>query len=104
MSAEAISRDADITAELAGADFVALDDSEPTDEAAQAQLSAAIRIVKGNPSDEEIAALVAVLTAAASTASPVADARPSELWGTPASMHRTFTPFSPYSYAAANRF
>lgn len=104
MSAEAISRDTDIAAELADTEFDALAESASTDEAVQVQLRDAIRVVKGNPSDEEIAALVAVLTAAASAASPATDTRPSELWGTPVSMHRTFTPFSPYSYAATNRF
>jgi Acyl-CoA carboxylase epsilon subunit len=71
---------------------------------AAATLGEAIRVVKGNPSDEEIAALVAVLTAAAASAGPVADTRPPELWGSPAAMHRTFAPFSPYSFAASRRY
>lgn len=76
-----------------------------TDVAAEEHLRDAIRVVKGNPSDEEIAALVAVLTAAAASASkPVRDTRPPELWGTPASMHRTYAPSSPYSYAASLRY
>jgi hypothetical protein len=72
--------------------------------AAPSTLGDAVRIVKGNPSDEEIAALVAVLTAAAASADPVADTRPPELWGSPAAMHRTFAPFSPYSFAASRRY
>ncbi len=68
------------------------------------QLRDAIRIVKGNPSDEDIAALVTVLTAAASAATPAADNRPPELWGTPATMHRVHAPFSPYSFAASRRY
>ncbi|WP_084727966.1 acyl-CoA carboxylase subunit epsilon [Rhodococcoides yunnanense] len=68
------------------------------------ELLAAIRVVKGNPSDEEIAALVTVLAAASASSSTPAEKRPTELWGTPASMHRTHPPFSPYSYAASQRY
>ena len=69
-----------------------------------AAAASAIRIVKGDPSDEEIAALVAVLTAAQGSASAPADTRPVELWGSPVTMHRTFAPFSPYSFAASRRY
>ncbi|SNT34477.1 acyl-CoA carboxylase subunit epsilon [Rhodococcoides kyotonense] len=72
---------------------------------AVSELQAAIRVVKGNPSDQEIAALVAVLSAAAASSSaPVTDSRPPELWGDPSSMHRTFAPYSPYSFAASRRY
>ncbi|MET0195815.1 acyl-CoA carboxylase subunit epsilon [Rhodococcus sp. RS1C4] len=69
-----------------------------------AAAASAIRIVKGDPSDEEIAALVAVLTAAQSSGSAPADTRPAELWGSPVTMHRTHAPFSPYSFAASRRY
>ena len=62
------------------------------------ELAVALRIVKGNPSDEEIAALVSVLAAAAGSASPEGDGKPPETWGDPTRMHRQWAPFSPYSY------
>jgi len=71
--------------------------AEETAEASET--AAAIRVVKGNPSDEDIAALVTVLAAAAASAGdePI-DTRPPETWGDPARMHRQWAPFSPYSY------
>lgn len=64
-----------------------------------AETAAAIRIVKGNPTDEEVAALVSVLAAAASEAgAPEGDGKPPETWGDPTRMHRQWAPFSPYSY------
>ncbi len=49
--------------------------------------------------DEQIAALVAVLAAAAASAGEdVSDTRPPETWGDPTRMHRRWAPFSPYSY------
>lgn len=63
-----------------------------------------IRIVRGKPTDADVAALVAVLSAAQSSSSVTEDSRPPELWGTPSSMHRTFAPFSPYSYQASGRY
>jgi len=59
-----------------------------------------IRVLKGNPDDVELAALVAVLTAAASAApaGPLTSARPPETWGDPTLMHRGTPPFSPYAY------
>ena len=74
-----------------------------TDAAASADVQGAIRILAGNPTDQDIAALVTVLTSAASAPTPV-DSRPPELWGTPASMHRTYVPSSPYSFAASLRY
>lgn len=70
-------------------------------EAAPAAESAPFaRIVKGNPTDEEIGALVAVLSAAAAAGSgePQGDGKPPETWGNPTRMHRQWAPFSPYSY------
>lgn len=62
------------------------------------EVAVALRIVKGNPSDEEIAALVSVLAAAAGAAAPEGDGKPPETWGEPTRMHRQWAPFSPYSY------
>ncbi|NGP03959.1 acyl-CoA carboxylase subunit epsilon [Rhodococcus sp. 14C212] len=70
----------------------------PVAETAAPEAPAAIRIVKGRPSDVEVAALVAVLAAAAGSAAPAADDRPRETWGDPTRMHRRTAPFSPYSY------
>ncbi|PTR31605.1 acyl-CoA carboxylase epsilon subunit-like protein [Rhodococcus sp. OK519] len=57
-----------------------------------------ITVVKGNPTDEEIAAVVTVLCAAAAAGEPVADSLPPETWGAPTRMHRGRAPFSPYSF------
>lgn len=59
-----------------------------------------IRIERGNPSDEEIAALVCVLTAAAGSGAAPADDRPLDMWGRPTLMHRGTAPFSPYAFPA----
>ncbi|WP_245154438.1 acyl-CoA carboxylase epsilon subunit [Rhodococcus sp. 1R11] len=67
-------------------------------------MSAAIRVVKGNPTDEDVAALVAVLTAAQNDSASSVDSRPRELWGAPSSMHRGFAAQSAYSYAASGRY
>ncbi|MET7772336.1 acyl-CoA carboxylase subunit epsilon [Nocardia sp. NPDC005366] len=56
-----------------------------------------IRIIKGSPSDAEIAALVCVLSAAANGAA-VSDNGPSDAWGRPTLMHRGTSPFSPYAF------
>ncbi|MDZ7932375.1 acyl-CoA carboxylase subunit epsilon [Rhodococcus sp. NPDC076796] len=64
---------------------------------------AAVRVVKGNPSDEELAALVTVLTAAQSGSESTGDSRPRELWGSPELLHRRFAAQSAYSYAASGR-
>ncbi|MFC9514202.1 acyl-CoA carboxylase subunit epsilon [Nocardiaceae bacterium NPDC056970] len=59
-----------------------------------------ITVVKGNPTDAEIAAVVTVLCAAAAAASgePAGDGLPPETWGAPTRMHRGHAPFSPYSF------
>jgi hypothetical protein len=76
--------------------------AEANDEAVSAT-PAAVRVVKGNPSDEELAALVAVLTAAQGGSESAGDSRPRELWGSPELLHRRFAPQSAYSYAASGR-
>ncbi|WP_029897831.1 acyl-CoA carboxylase subunit epsilon [Nocardia brasiliensis] len=55
------------------------------------------RVLKGNPSDEEIAALVCVLSAAAEDAA-VGPSGPTDMWGRPTFMHRGTSPFSPYAF------
>ncbi|NMM84137.1 hypothetical protein B2J88_07155 [Rhodococcus sp. SRB_17] len=57
-----------------------------------------IKIVKGSPSDVEIAALVSVLAAAAGGGSAPAETVPTETWGDPTQFHRTRAPYSPYAY------
>ncbi|EME14749.1 acyl-CoA carboxylase subunit epsilon [Rhodococcus triatomae] len=56
-----------------------------------------IKVLKGNPSDVDIAAIVAVLAAAGSAATPV-DTAPADHWGEPTRMHRVRAPFSPYAF------
>lgn len=60
-----------------------------------------IKIIKGNPSADEIAALVAVFAAAGSGAAATDSGLPPESWGAPRRMHRRPEPFSPYSYPNA---
>ncbi|MDV7352687.1 acyl-CoA carboxylase subunit epsilon [Rhodococcus oxybenzonivorans] len=58
-----------------------------------------VTVIKGSPTDEEIAALVIVLTAAANSGSGDPDSHlPPESWGAPTRMHRTVAPFSPYAF------
>ncbi|MEV6428872.1 acyl-CoA carboxylase subunit epsilon [Nocardia sp. NPDC051463] len=57
-----------------------------------------IRIVKGSPSDEEVAALVCVLTAVADSANAARSKGPADNWGRPTFMHRGTSPFSPYAF------
>jgi acyl-CoA carboxylase epsilon subunit len=59
-------------------------------------------IEKGTPTDQEIAALVCVLRAAANTAAPE-QAGPRDLWGNPAGLHRDNSPFSPYAYPRVSK-
>ncbi|NEW41841.1 acyl-CoA carboxylase subunit epsilon [Nocardia cyriacigeorgica] len=55
-------------------------------------------IEKGAPTDEEIAALVCVLTAAAGSGSAEGPQGPNDFWGRPTMMHRGTSPFSPYAF------
>ncbi|PBC52808.1 hypothetical protein CJ179_05625 [Rhodococcus sp. ACS1] len=67
--------------------------------AADAAREPFLKVVKGSPSDEEIAALVAVLSAAAAAGSGDPDSGvPPESWGAPTRMHRSVAPFSPYAF------
>lgn len=60
--------------------------------------ASSIRILKGSPTDEEIAALVTVFAAASAGACAPAPSGPVDLWGIPTLMHRGAAPFSPYSF------
>ncbi|WP_433713705.1 acyl-CoA carboxylase subunit epsilon [Nocardia sp. CA-084685] len=57
-----------------------------------------IRVIKGAPSDEELAALVCVLSAAANSAPSSGPVGPADAWGRPTLMHRGASPFSPYAF------
>ncbi|WP_280371887.1 acyl-CoA carboxylase subunit epsilon [Nocardia wallacei] len=57
-----------------------------------------IRILKGSPTDDEIAALVCVLAAAANSAAAPGPSGPADAWGRPTLMHRGTSPFSPYAF------
>ncbi|MEU6188144.1 acyl-CoA carboxylase subunit epsilon [Nocardia sp. NPDC047038] len=72
--------------------------STATAQSAEATPEPFFRVVKGSPSDEELAALVCVLSAAANSAAPGGPAGPPDLWGHPTLMHRGASPFSPYSF------
>ncbi|MFF0818733.1 acyl-CoA carboxylase epsilon subunit [Rhodococcus sp. NPDC003318] len=84
-----------------------LDEVEVLTEAAAAVDAAAasegtplpvIKVLKGNPTDVEVAALVAVLVAAAGAGAEPVDTTPPDHWGEPTKMHRGRAPFSPYSF------
>ena len=67
--------------------------------AAEATREPFLKVVKGSPSDGEIAALVAVLSAVAAAGSGDPDSGiPPESWGAPTRMHRSIAPFSPYAF------
>ncbi|WP_054815630.1 acyl-CoA carboxylase subunit epsilon [Nocardia arizonensis] len=57
-----------------------------------------VRIIKGAPTDAEIAALVCVLSAAAGNGAAAVDTGPADAWGRPTLMHRGTSPFSPYAF------
>ncbi|WP_216900243.1 acyl-CoA carboxylase epsilon subunit [Nocardia alni] len=58
-----------------------------------------IRILKGSPTEVEVAALACVFAAAASAgASAPTSTGPVDLWGMPTLMHRGASPFSPYAF------
>ncbi|RDI51529.1 acyl-CoA carboxylase subunit epsilon [Nocardia mexicana] len=79
-------------------DFVAM---EPvvTDTDTESNAGPVIRILKGSPTDDEIAALVCVLAAAAAnSAAAPGETGPADQWGRPTLMHRGTSPFSPYAF------
>ncbi|MEE3848779.1 acyl-CoA carboxylase subunit epsilon [Gordonia sp. LSe1-13] len=67
------------------------DDIDTTDATDTASPAAApfLRVVRGNPSDEEVAALVAVVAAAAGSGEPgPAESGPRDDWGRPVDLLR----------------
>lgn len=75
----------------------AADESESN--AGHSGASDTIRILKGSPTDLEVAALACVFAAVASSGvSAPASTGPVDLWGMPTLMHRDASPFSPYAF------
>ncbi|WP_238845893.1 acyl-CoA carboxylase epsilon subunit [Nocardia terpenica] len=72
--------------------------TEPVETEAEAHAGPVIRILKGAPTDDEVAALVCVLAAAANSGAAPAAQGPADLWGRPTLLHRGTSPFSPYSF------
>lgn len=79
-------------------DEVELSVSAVADEPAESLGEPMFRIIKGSPTDVDIAALVAVLSAAAASAPAGGATGPSDNWGTATLLHRGTSPFSPYAY------
>ncbi len=73
------------------------DQSTPNDGDATAQAAPVFRIVKGNPSDEDVASIVAVL-AAATGSGEAAPSGPRDLWGTPTDRLRPAEPLAPLNF------
>ncbi len=86
-------------AELALSVDEVVDTVEPVVAESEPSAGPDIRILKGSPTDAEIAALVCVFAAAANAASAApAQSGPVDLWGKPTMMHRGAMPFSPYAF------
>ncbi|WP_446224561.1 acyl-CoA carboxylase epsilon subunit [Nocardia sp. IBHARD005] len=72
------------------------------DAVAQAPVDAAgeplFRVLRGSPTDQDIAVLAAVLSAAAANAPVGGSNGPADAWGVSTIMHRGTNPFSPYVY------
>ncbi|MFD6394657.1 acyl-CoA carboxylase epsilon subunit [Nocardia sp. NPDC060259] len=79
-------------------DEVELSVSAVADEPAESLGEPMFRIIKGSPTDADIAALVAVLSAAAASAPAGSANGPSDSWGKATLLHRGTSPFSPYAY------
>lgn len=85
---------------------LAVDELEAVDTAVAAEttepssIGPVIQVLKGNPSDVELAALVAVFAAASASAGAPADNGPADMWGRPTLLHRGSSPFSPYAFPA----
>lgn len=59
----------------------------------------AVRVVRGNPSDEELAALMTVLAAASSASAPAPEPV-LDTWGHPTRLHRDLRAFSPFAFGS----
>ena len=57
-----------------------------------------VTVLKGAPTDADLAALVAVLTAAAGSAPASGPKLPADDWGNPTLMHRGAPAFTPYQF------
>ncbi|GGK56300.1 acyl-CoA carboxylase epsilon subunit [Nocardia camponoti] len=56
------------------------------------------RVLKGSPTDEDVAALVAVFAAASAQVGAAVETGPTDNWGVATLSHRGVNPFSPYAY------
>ncbi|MGB3772497.1 MAG: acyl-CoA carboxylase epsilon subunit [Rhodococcus sp. (in: high G+C Gram-positive bacteria)] len=82
--------------------MTASDEHAETETPAPSVAAPFLRIQRGNPDDEQIAALVAVLSAAASATGPE-EIPVRDNWGRPSSMHRPEAAFSPYAFGTGVR-
>ena len=73
------------------------DQTTPDDGDATVQAAPVFRIVKGNPTDEDVASIVAVL-AAASGSGEAPPSGPRDLWGTPTDRLRPAEPLAPLNF------
>ena len=86
-------------AELALSVDEVVDTVEPVVAESESNAGPVIRILKGSPTDEELAALVCVFASAANAGAGAPDrSGPVDLWGRPTMMHRGASPFSPYAF------
>ncbi|MFI6869977.1 acyl-CoA carboxylase subunit epsilon [Nocardia sp. NPDC050406] len=86
--------------DLAVDEFVDVVDTAEA-EAATSNAGPVIQVLKGNPTDAELAALVAVFAAASANGSAASGPTgPADMWGRPTLLHRGTSPFSPYAFPA----
>ncbi|MFC4602547.1 acyl-CoA carboxylase epsilon subunit [Rhodococcus kronopolitis] len=57
-----------------------------------------LTVVKGSPTDVDVAAMVAVFASAAAAADGAVEDTTPDRWGEPVRMHRNRAPFSPYAF------
>lgn len=62
-----------------------------------------VTVLKGAPTDTDLAALVAVLTAAAGSAPPSGPRLPADDWGNRTLMHRGAPAYTPYQFPDLSR-
>jgi hypothetical protein len=70
-------------------------------EATPEERRALFRVVRGGPTDAELAALTVVLAAVATAPAPAADAAPRSFWNDPAARLRTPLPMGPGAWRAS---
>ncbi|WP_442943974.1 acyl-CoA carboxylase subunit epsilon [Nocardia sp. NBC_00508] len=88
----------DLTVDPIADEIGAATDPDADAPLAEATAEPFFRVVKGSPTDEELAALVCVLSAIASDSEPAGPSGPPDMWGRPTLMHRGSSPFSPYAF------